>query len=219
MRVRATEADTLASETAPVCSIWSELATGAVRAVDWFCGERRCYLVVRGRPPSPRRPPGLTARNLNVLRQTLGGPMHKVTAQDLGVTESALSFNAARCLRAMGFGCSASRVPAILVMAVRARIHPEWTLAARVVTFAHEGEEYRVYSVPRPDPATIDTLSSAEREVVRLVVERRSNAEIASLRSTSVRTVANQVNSVIHKLRVDGRKGILERLIALAVAS
>jgi DNA-binding CsgD family transcriptional regulator len=65
----------------------------------------------------------------------------------------------------------------------------------------------------------INALSDAERSVVRLVLERRSNAEIARIRTTSARTVANQLSMVLHKLKVNGRSGILCRLIAAARAA
>ena len=49
------------------------------------------------------------------------------------------------------------------------------------------------------------TLSPAESEVARYLLEGRSNAEIASQRGSSARTVANQVSSLFRKLGVSSR--------------
>jgi serine/threonine protein kinase len=48
-------------------------------------------------------------------------------------------------------------------------------------------------------------ISNAEREILRLLRSGQSNAEIARMRGTSVRTVANQVSALMHKLGVGSR--------------
>jgi DNA-binding CsgD family transcriptional regulator len=55
-------------------------------------------------------------------------------------------------------------------------------------------------------------LTAAEREVVTLILEGKSNAAIAKARGVAVRTVANQVASILRKLRVGSRSGLLARL-------
>jgi DNA-binding NarL/FixJ family response regulator len=47
---------------------------------------------------------------------------------------------------------------------------------------------------------------------VELLVERRSNEEIALARNRSERTVANQLGSIIKKLNVSSRGGVLTAL-------
>ncbi|HLK36962.1 MAG TPA: helix-turn-helix transcriptional regulator [Polyangiaceae bacterium] len=54
--------------------------------------------------------------------------------------------------------------------------------------------------------APLGSLSASERCVAELVLEGRSNNEIAGLRSTSVRTVANQIAAVFRKLNVRSRR-------------
>jgi DNA-binding NarL/FixJ family response regulator len=54
-------------------------------------------------------------------------------------------------------------------------------------------------------------LSSAEREVLQLVEEGLSNADIAKARGTAVRTVANQVASLLKKLNLGSRFEIIAR--------
>lgn len=213
LRSSALAEDARSSASASIALLWSELAGGYAVAVDRFCTDERLYVVVRTLTRNEPRRPGLTRRNVMLLQRALAGDALKVTAYDLGLSQSSLSFQGARCLHAMGFPCSPSRVPAILVFAAVAALAESSAPNAQVASFRQEVVEHRVYSVPRPDPAAIATLSNAERAVVKLLIERRTNAEIASLRATSVRTVANQVNSVLHKLRAGSRIGLLARLV------
>jgi DNA-binding CsgD family transcriptional regulator len=55
----------------------------------------------------------------------------------------------------------------------------------------------------------LSTLSQAELEVLHLVRTGHSNAEIAGLRRTSVRTVANQVASLLRKTGRPGRRALV----------
>lgn len=56
-------------------------------------------------------------------------------------------------------------------------------------------------------------LTRAERDVVRLVLEGRSNAEIALTRGTSPRTVANQLQAIYAKLHVGSRRELVAVLL------
>ena len=59
-----------------------------------------------------------------------------------------------------------------------------------------------------PSPVS---LTPAEREVLALVIEGDSNAAIARQRKTSVRTVANQVASLLAKLQAGSRYDLIRR--------
>jgi DNA-binding CsgD family transcriptional regulator len=74
------------------------------------------------------------------------------------------------------------------------------------------GEEVAVLSVPLPPPALPHSLSAAERAVALALLDGLTNAEIAVVRRTSVRTVANQVASLFQKLGVRSRS---EAVVAL----
>jgi DNA-binding CsgD family transcriptional regulator len=58
---------------------------------------------------------------------------------------------------------------------------------------------------PTSAPSTPDGLTEAEREVLALVREGLSNADIARRRGRSVRTVANQIASIFAKCGVRSR--------------
>jgi DNA-binding CsgD family transcriptional regulator len=51
-----------------------------------------------------------------------------------------------------------------------------------------------------------ETVTVAERDIIGQILLERSNLEISSSRSTSERTVANQVAAIFRKLRVGSRR-------------
>lgn len=59
------------------------------------------------------------------------------------------------------------------------------------------------YPLAGAEPAA---LAPAEAEVARLAAEGHSNAEIARMRGTRVRTVANQMARVLEKLALSSRR-------------
>ena len=80
---------------------------------------------------------------------------------------------------------------------------PPGSLRARTFRFA--SGDYLVLSYALGACQTPACLTLAERAVVEAVAAGASNAEIARLRGTSVRTVANQLASVFRKLGVRTR--------------
>jgi DNA-binding NarL/FixJ family response regulator len=80
----------------------------------------------------------------------------------------------------------------------------------RITHFRHAGEVFAVVSVPLT-PELPETLTPAEREVVSLLITGASNAQIAKARRVSVRTVANQVASVLKKLKASSRTALIAR--------
>jgi DNA-binding CsgD family transcriptional regulator len=71
-------------------------------------------------------------------------------------------------------------------------------------------QDFVVFSFSSGGVSAPPGLSAAEREVARAALEGRSNAEIAALRGTSVRTVANQLQSIFRKLGVSGRTELIQ---------
>lgn len=57
----------------------------------------------------------------------------------------------------------------------------------------------------------LSRLSAAERAVLSLIVKGASNAAVAMTRGTSVRTVANQVASLLRKLDAASRFELIKR--------
>lgn len=74
-------------------------------------------------------------------------------------------------------------------------------------------EEYLILSFPIPDWKLPKGLSPAERDVALALLRGLKRDEIARLRGTSERTIANQIAAVFDKLRVRSR---LELAVSLA---
>jgi DNA-binding CsgD family transcriptional regulator len=66
------------------------------------------------------------------------------------------------------------------------------------------GEEFAALTWRSP-PAAMLGLTPAERDVVRLILDGRTNSQIAASRGCSTGTVAKQVASAFRKLRVHCR--------------
>ena len=62
--------------------------------------------------------------------------------------------------------------------------------------------------VAAPAPAPADRLSRREREVVRLLVEGKSNLEIAEALSISHHTAGNHVAHILRKLDLESRTAV-----------
>lgn len=62
------------------------------------------------------------------------------------------------------------------------------------------------------EPRLLDGMSHSARQIAGLVMTGRSNAEIAKLRGTSPRTVANQVAALFETLGVGSRAQLVRRL-------
>lgn len=77
-----------------------------------------------------------------------------------------------------------------------------------LLRMSHEGDVCFVLVVEK---ASASSLSRAEIDVAQLAGRGMSNAEIARIRSTSARTVANQLASIFRKLGVQSRSELAAR--------
>lgn len=73
-------------------------------------------------------------------------------------------------------------------------------------------DDVELVVVALPADVGAPELTAAEQEVVQLVVDGRSNREIAARRGTSVKTVANQLRAVYEKLGIHSRFELAARL-------
>jgi DNA-binding CsgD family transcriptional regulator len=79
--------------------------------------------------------------------------------------------------------------------------------------FIIAGQELVVFSFPVSAPRARWNLTPAELHVTRLILEGCSNAQIASIRRTSLRTTANQIASIFRKCHVSGRAELAAALL------
>ena len=122
-------------------------------------------------------PSALTSEESQVLEGVLRGQSSKAVALTLGISESTASRRLSNAALKRGFIRTTDMLRALA-------------------------------STRSDSPSTIcqAVLSSAERDVLRLVRQGYSNASIAALRGRSERTIANQVSSILAKTGMPSRR-------------
>jgi DNA-binding CsgD family transcriptional regulator len=211
LRMLAREASREAYGENACTSVWQELAGGRLQIYDVFTTELRSYLLLG--PSRVAREP-LSGRNLMLLEQVLLGACRKTISSDVGISLSTLGQILKQQLVSLGVTCAPSRVPPLLVLLV----HAAYGLAspsADLGKFHADGATYVVLSSALESGALL-SLPPAERAVLQLRLHGSTYSDIASLRRTSYRTVANQIAAACHRLGVSGRLDLLH-LIATSL--
>lgn len=208
----ATRQDADASQPFPLGRLWADLSSGVWTFRDVFRTDERFLAVVRRSPAAPQRQ--LSPRKLRLFERVLLGTPPKVVAIENQRSLSSVTGAMQACLRSMGLSARGSQVPMLLTMAACAWRRPDRaTIPARLSELDFEGEVHFVVSVARPDLRFPVSLSSAETEVLRRLLDGDTYAQISGARATSPRTVANQLATAFKKLGVSGRRATIERLI------
>jgi DNA-binding CsgD family transcriptional regulator len=200
--------------------LWTRLCGGEWRISDSFSAAERCYLVVAPRKGGPPRWPS-RGRALRMIERVLLGESPKEIAIDMRLSASTVASAMKRCLELLGLrNCHISGIPILLVLAARAHHSGEDSCTSGFIApvFRDESPGW-VVSAWRPDLDLPTSLSLAEQTVLRRLIEGRSHTEIANLRGTSTRTVANQLSTVFRKLNVSGRAQAVDALAARALSS
>lgn len=162
--------------------LWPALLSGHLSLVERGTGRARRYLVVEN-GTTERATRALTSAETDVLTHASRGLTTKLIAYALGISPSVVS---------MRMVSAASKV------GVSSRL--ELVRLAAMVT-----------RDPRAGIIGTTPLTAAERDVLELVQHGLSNVEIAKMRSRSVRTIANQIASLLQKTKSDSRRGLLAR--------
>jgi DNA-binding NarL/FixJ family response regulator len=200
----------------PLSRLWSDLIESKWKIVSCFLTDERCFLVLSSVPKAALPERRLSPRRVRVLERILFGEGQKAIALALRVAPSTVTLMAGECLRAMGLNCRSSRVPMMIVMAAHAHARSGVSIESRCTEVVRDGAVLRIVSAARPDAGLSAWLSPAECEVARLLIEGKRHAEIARLRDTSTRTIANQLAAAFHKLQVSGRAELLSGLVGKA---
>jgi DNA-binding CsgD family transcriptional regulator len=81
--------------------------------------------------------------------------------------------------------------------------------------FVEDGEElaFLIFSLPVLPENLTARVSAAESDVIRHVLDGRSNQQIAERRGTSARTVANQLQSLYRRFGVTSRLELVRHLM------
>jgi DNA-binding NarL/FixJ family response regulator len=150
-------------------------------------------------------------RPARVTEAILRGELPKHLAARMAVSRSTISSDVTRTIRRTSSGRgsgSVYRVPMALPLLAQAARGAPVTIRVEGDPW-HAASPFCVVSVVRPDGALEARLTPAEYAIVRLILEGRAQGEIADLRRTSRRTIANQSHAIFEKLGVSGRFSLL----------
>lgn len=162
-------------------ALWSALLHGRVSLVPRRNGSRIEYVVLAN-PHETQAFRALSEAEASALRLASQGISNKLVAYGLGLSQPAVSMHLSRAASKIGL---ASR--------------PELVRVAALLVRDERSE------------MSDAVLTKSEREILTLLERGMSNNEIASLRSRSVRTIANQVASLLKKTRASSRRELLVR--------
>ena len=197
-------------EGASLSALWTELVSGLCKIEHTEFTQQTCTVVVtRGHRLSGAEGARLSARDTEILERALLEGVRKSVAVDFGLCPSSIAEILRRCFVFMGLSCWPSRIPFLLVMAAHAKHAPEAQRGAALLLAQNQQFLRQSISVARPDNELSEWLSPAEYAVARLLIEGKSYQEMAKLRDTSKRTVANQLASAFHRLGISGRAELL----------
>jgi DNA-binding CsgD family transcriptional regulator len=186
--------------TLELAELWSWLEAGACFVKDCRFSPHRCHFQLAFR--SGARVAG-SAQGRRILERVLLGESQKVVGVDLGIAAATISLTCSHVLAAMSRERRVMLSPIPLVMGVHAA--RGYALPPAFIHAADDPAQVWNLSVERPDRILPDTLTEAEQEIARGVVEGRTSANLAAKRGTTEHTIANQLAAVFRRLRVSGR--------------
>ncbi|MBX3222808.1 MAG: helix-turn-helix transcriptional regulator [Labilithrix sp.] len=166
---------------AEALTLWPALVSGQLSLVERRSGTKKRYLFVEN--PAPTQPfRALAPAEVDVVSLAARGHPTKLIAYALGVSPSIVSMRMASAAAKVGVS---SRMDLVRLAAMLSRD-------------------------PRARFADI-ALTDAESDVLELLQRGLSNKEIAAMRSRSVRTIANQVASLLRKTQTRSRRELVVR--------
>jgi DNA-binding CsgD family transcriptional regulator len=186
--------------------VWREIVEGRLTVADSFVAGDRVFLILE-RLPQLRS----VRRNVETLERVLLADAQKVVSVDLGLSASTVASRAKRELASIGVRTVASKIPAILFLVARASQGGCGESVVSSAEFEAAGRRYFALTVILSRAFGL-ALSPAMQEVVTLRIEGHTHAEIARIRHTSRRTIANQLATAFHRLGKSGRCGLLDVL-------
>jgi DNA-binding NarL/FixJ family response regulator len=181
---------------------WEGLVSGRWSLIDRFDSDQRRFVVaVRNdlRFPDPR---GLSLRERQVAEFAGLGRSAKEIAYLLGVSAASVENSLRRAQAKLGLGSRLELTEFFSPQGVRANL-------ARV---ALAGDALLIGATERLDETKLAALTSAQREVVALLIAGSTNKDIAQRRATSPNTVANQVQAIFRTFGARSRGELLARL-------
>ncbi|HEY3496560.1 MAG TPA: helix-turn-helix transcriptional regulator, partial [Polyangiaceae bacterium] len=185
-------------EAAETSSARDALIEGRWSLVERFDSDGRRFIVAYRNPAGVLDPRRLSPREREVCALLAEGTSQVSIAAQLGIQASTVASIASTVVNKLGLR-SVKALPLF------------WRDAAGLPR-ALGRSDLRVIasSASSPQPQ----LTRAEREILDEVLHGHSNREIAARRGTSLRTVANQLASLLRKMRVGSRTELAARALA-----
>jgi DNA-binding CsgD family transcriptional regulator len=175
--------------------MWVGLAAGRWSLLEhWESDGKRYILAIENRPDN-LDPRALRPREGAAARLAAEGAAPKDIAYALGISASNARALLASSLNKLG-------------LSSRADLY-RWNPADGDVFRVAHHPDIEALVIAEAKPPAFEGLSDAERTVAALAANGESNAAIAQRRQTSVRTVANQMSSVLRKLGLFSRADLL----------
>lgn len=197
-------------EAAALSALWTELTRGSCKVEQvTFTPQSYGIVVIREPRSAAAERPALSARDVEILERALTEGVRKSVAVDFGLCPSSVAEILRRSFGFMGLSCWPSRIPLLLVLAAHASRALGLNASAKLMLLQNQQLPRQTLSVTRCDADWSRALSPAEYEVTRWLIEGRSYEQIAALRETSKRTVANQLAAAFQRLHVSGRAELL----------
>lgn len=176
--------------------LWPALANGRWSLLDMVDTDGKSYTVLRENPLPVRSEHRLSERERQVAWLVGRGHHVGLVSYELGLAPSTIRSQLHAAMRKLNI-----RHQSELCRLVRAS---ETTTSAPTAI-----DDLKLLTLSEPAPLAPASLSSAEREVARLVYEGYANREIAARRHTSARTVANQLASIYRKMGINSRQELV----------
>ena len=194
-----------------LATLWRDLMQLKWFAPSGFCSSTHCFLVLsRDEARGELRP--AVARALSTLEKVLAGESPKVLAYDGSVSTSTVAARCAIGMQSIGGETKVSAAPLLFLLAAHAARGTDLGSALVRPITSSESQRWLV-RYERPDLEFGASLTDAEREVVRLLLEGRNHAQMSQIRQRSERTIANQLGSAFRKLGATGRTGLVAKLL------
>jgi len=181
---------------------WEALIRGRWSLVDKFDSDgRRFVAAIRNDPrfPDPR---GLSLRERQVAEYVAIGRSTKEIAYLLGASPDSVENSARRAQAKLGL---ASRVELAAFFAPGG-------IRARLAQVAVADDVLLIGSADGLSEQRLAGVTSAEREVLGLLIAGSTNQDIARRRGTSANTTANQIQAIFRKFGVRSRIELMARL-------
>ncbi|MCC6625527.1 MAG: hypothetical protein IT385_30085 [Deltaproteobacteria bacterium] len=177
---------------------WDALVAGRYSMVDRFERDGRRFVLAYANPPDAPDPRGLTPRERAIAALVARGHALKLVAYELGVSVGTVTSTLSHVLAKLG---------------LRNRTELVWALRPPDTFERVESgpAEVLVFSSRPGEIGWPPILTPAEREVASATAAGRTVHEIAAERSTSERTIANQLASIYRKLGVASRSELVSR--------